>query len=898
VRPLAVLAALTFLAGCEKCADKPGYVENPAYDKNCEGSACPPMCIPPEALGRDGGVWAEGDAGAAVGREGRCWNQSPSIPTEATARAKLRPLPMRDCSDSLEYSWASEVCVETVGPHLIDVDDDCDGCIDERAGCADTCQACGGRPWPADMYEMKPSARTFAADAYWRAHATAEECNGPDCSALVFEARYFCVDGRQTFQAFSLLLDRDDHECLRARGERPQPTANGERVCGVGGASRWLASKLTTCSNAAVTTRVSVNNGTPNLTIRLGESQDPRVAPRHTDEEWERLWRESMNCMSAYHADANHWFWWARDDSNEDGMRDVCVDTDGDGVGDEDDNCVDDPNPEQENADGDQPGDACDNCVDDMNSEQEDEDEDGVGDVCQLAVVDEQQPEDPGPRFSHLIYSETIFTGFAEDQNPFELVQQTVDWDRESYLSDDRVGAAIVPANRGNLEHVEDAIERFSEWEVDQGSVSAQVFGGVYENWAEGTYGHSQRHEAWAAEQGLARSPCGSQMRVPRTDRDWNNPQPLTYRVRARNGQVQGAQWPRHRRWDWGCLPVNHPASDTRLPPLGEEDKATSKPNHRRYSSTYHRWLVNQCKDMRFHLAKLYADEFGQPVSKTFRLMSRSTAQGRPYLTYRFFRSSPALQAVMAECNFSERFPWDDGVWGEEQVASARSVDRRANMHVYRETRPIWYQPPDSPECDGPPLWIARRGCVQQGSFDPRTGLCLPGQWPSQQAGLYTVCTGERENGNPQMFPTKFLSDERGWLGRFQFGYKMFRTPVCPAEFLNPTAARINERIISGDGIRRVLPTRFPEFVADFASFHQFGFPVRMGMRPMGGIPTSVDPGFWIVLSKGVFFDTLNPGVDDPGLDEFPIIGGAGVGLSGMPHLGFDADEVRDMCKD
>lgn len=62
---------------------------------------------------------------------------------------------------------------------------------------------------------------------------------------------------------------------------------------------------------------------------------------------------------------------------------DVCTDSDGDGVCDEQDNCVDTPNPGQEDVDGDGVGDACDNCVDTPNPDQADGDNDGLGDACE-----------------------------------------------------------------------------------------------------------------------------------------------------------------------------------------------------------------------------------------------------------------------------------------------------------------------------------------------------------------------------------------------------------------------------------------------------------------------------------------------------------------------------------
>lgn len=58
------------------------------------------------------------------------------------------------------------------------------------------------------------------------------------------------------------------------------------------------------------------------------------------------------------------------------------VDTDGDGVPDDHDNCIGTPNPGQEDADQDGVGDACDNCPQTDNPGQADLDGDGIGDAC------------------------------------------------------------------------------------------------------------------------------------------------------------------------------------------------------------------------------------------------------------------------------------------------------------------------------------------------------------------------------------------------------------------------------------------------------------------------------------------------------------------------------------
>jgi len=64
-------------------------------------------------------------------------------------------------------------------------------------------------------------------------------------------------------------------------------------------------------------------------------------------------------------------------------------DYDGDGIPNDSDNCVEDPNSLQQDSDTDLVGDACDNCPDDNNPGQEDRDGDGRGDLCDAC------PDDP-----------------------------------------------------------------------------------------------------------------------------------------------------------------------------------------------------------------------------------------------------------------------------------------------------------------------------------------------------------------------------------------------------------------------------------------------------------------------------------------------------------------------
>jgi len=69
-----------------------------------------------------------------------------------------------------------------------------------------------------------------------------------------------------------------------------------------------------------------------------------------------------------------------------------CFDADDDGLCDGDDNCPDDPNPDQ--ADGDGVGNACDNCPDDPNPDQDDADADGIGDECDPCPFDFENDTD------------------------------------------------------------------------------------------------------------------------------------------------------------------------------------------------------------------------------------------------------------------------------------------------------------------------------------------------------------------------------------------------------------------------------------------------------------------------------------------------------------------------
>ena len=74
-----------------------------------------------------------------------------------------------------------------------------------------------------------------------------------------------------------------------------------------------------------------------------------------------------------------------QDDTDGNGIGDLCEDSDADGIDDIDDNCPLDPNANQLNSDTDPYGDACDVC-DTVNDDQSDQDDDGEGDACDTDI--------------------------------------------------------------------------------------------------------------------------------------------------------------------------------------------------------------------------------------------------------------------------------------------------------------------------------------------------------------------------------------------------------------------------------------------------------------------------------------------------------------------------------
>jgi len=110
-----------------------------------------------------------------------------------------------------------------------------------------------------------------------------------------------------------------------------------------------------------------------------------------------------------------------RDASGKDGRVDAAIDAvnpndlDGDGVLNEQDRCVNVPNPDQHDEEGDGYGDVCDNCPQVGNVDQEDKEEailglprDGVGDAC------DPNPESPGDRLVFFDGFGTLRTDWTE----------------------------------------------------------------------------------------------------------------------------------------------------------------------------------------------------------------------------------------------------------------------------------------------------------------------------------------------------------------------------------------------------------------------------------------------------------------------------------------------------
>jgi len=145
------------------------------------------------------------------------------------------------------------------------------------------------------------------------------------------------------------------------------------------------------------------------LSVTVEAGRELRCVPDIPDTDGDGVKDDIDNCVDIPNPDQR--------DSDGDGRGDACDDSDGDGAPDGLDNCPGLPNPSQADGDGDGIGDACeadgdldgiiddlDNCPAFPNPGQEDDDGDGQGNPCDgdrdgdgVANVDDNCPRDPNP---------------------------------------------------------------------------------------------------------------------------------------------------------------------------------------------------------------------------------------------------------------------------------------------------------------------------------------------------------------------------------------------------------------------------------------------------------------------------------------------------------------------
>jgi len=101
-------------------------------------------------------------------------------------------------------------------------------------------------------------------------------------------------------------------------------------------------------------------------------------------------------------------------------------DRDGDGIGDDEDNCPYVNNPEQVDTDGDGLGDFCDNCPLVSNPGQEDGDEDGLGDACDCLPGDVNGDGAVTPGDALCVFWRSILGHWQDECEP-SAAQQTAD---------------------------------------------------------------------------------------------------------------------------------------------------------------------------------------------------------------------------------------------------------------------------------------------------------------------------------------------------------------------------------------------------------------------------------------------------------------------------------------
>ncbi|MEZ4437123.1 MAG: thrombospondin type 3 repeat-containing protein [bacterium] len=585
---------------------------------------------------------------------------------------------------------------------------------------------------------------------------------------------------------------------------------------------------------------------------------------------------ELGRALAARCAAANGWGF----DRDGDGAGDACDlcrgvfegaqrDTDGDGRGDACDPC-----PRlwsgRSDADDDRDGvaDCDDNCRRVANADQADLDGDGAGDACRLPLLPPVVVVPRGVAFDELWLSdlvelpadpeawtaadvlrsmrrqldegEAVGVGWLDPEEPVLIEANEGEGDEgegedappaspEEPPPPARMPEGVIqvidaePATR-----VGRVLGQLGDAEAAEGHIFDTVRGVNYERWAMGNYCFSLPHTD-------AGEPCVQEHRVPRWSRRaadyggqdgwWTIPSVL------RGTNARGALYQRHRRHD-----CHGPAVPARgLPPMSLEAKSTSRPQHPRYSPSYERYLVEQCRDYRFALAKMYHEAFpevGADIRETYARLLRFDGIGapdappglagdrRPLLSYLLHTASPALRRVMELCRVEDLAgpiagdvglqPTDGEAWRSQldprrNVTSVfESLSHRPPLPVsamrWRATRPERTHLPDAVRnCDGDITFIARRARVRR-----HDGYVYG------SPELWSVCDGNRrfdDNWSRDNLITARV-EPIGVIGDRDFVWgdpdlPIITGPTCPPEVVNSRGRAIQDHIVEHDGVSR-----------------------------------------------------------------------------------------------
>ncbi len=627
------------------------------------------------------------------------------------------------------------------------------------------------------------------------------------------------------------------------------------------------------------------------------------------------------------------------------------LDSDADGLGDACDVCPLDPDPDQRDTDADGQGDICDddddddgltdaeeeeietdplnpdtdedghddgedNCPLEPNEGQEETDDpsNGEGDACDLPLPPEEVHPDMPPSMDQLVWTDAVRVE-APQTVPWALLYLPIRLLAEaaaSYGDGPQVindppdqppaeqGDDQPPARRDHWHWVQEVVGLLvGELEDATGKTLGIVLGRAYEQWAGNTYCHSNAHALAFAE--IGEDPddaCGREFVIPRTTHDFDNPQPLigTMRRRLRSGEIREYRFERKRRHDCHCRGVAGV-----IAPLSEEYKA-SRTVSRQYRGRYHRWLVAQCRDYRFTLARLTRDALPHlgSIRDVYRRLLESRRIGRPALLYRLLRPTAAMQAVLDECRFAE-FPDDAGIMPEVEVVRRRRArpEEPWSQMQSRVSAPLWESPPDAVQgCEGGLVqhYLAEGCPVQPGvQAPPGLGRCAPGE---RRWGIYTRCSpGFDVQDDPFVNPVWTDFD----TGATRSAMKVLQEPVCPPRWMSIQSALIWEQMAGIDRLSsRVDAEGFREFFGHFRDLHGWGFPIWIGAEQNDDFVQVVQHGQWVITHEHVFMDF---GFERMGPNGDPLspIGAPPPlwdGVVGIPEDQVDPDEARDACFD